>query len=124
MVVYNLKPAVFVLTCCSQFVCRDNTVSQKHLRIRCIVFNEDEIDVVPPLVYADDFSSNGTLIESSMRSLKPTQRRVIGSVLLRHGDKLQLSRSISLYYFSQSGRANRTSLLNELHLKEIEVLLG
>ena len=44
-----------------------------------------------------------------------------GSVLLSHGDKLQLSSSVRLYYFSNSGAPEKTSLLDKTQFAEMEV---
>lgn len=69
----------------SQYIIDDDFVSNKHLRIYTIVFDEDQVDGVTPLVYAEDLSRNGSQWNGSPIG------RGRGGVLLSEGDSIQIS---------------------------------
>jgi FHA domain len=81
----------------SQHVVHDAVVSNKHLRIYTIVFDDNQSDGVAPLVYAEDLSRNGTYWNNSLIG------RGNGGVLLSNGDTLRISPRI--YYHFQGGSA-------------------
>lgn len=70
----------------------DPTVSNQHLRIYCILFEQEDASEIPPLVYAEDLSSNGTYWNGSLIS------RGNGGVLLSDGDVLRISPCHSFRY--------------------------
>lgn len=69
----------------SQHVIHDAVVSNKHLRIYTIIFDDDPADGIAPLVYAEDLSQNGTYWNGSLIG------KGNGGVLLSDGDTLRLS---------------------------------
>lgn len=108
----------------SVYVCSDPTVSQKHVRIRSLVFDDNEIGTIPPLVYADDLSTNGVFVQKSLvprDEQSVSLHRVSGSVLLSHGDKLQLSSNLSLQYIVPPGQPACYGGLDTLQELELEV---
>lgn len=74
----------------------DRSISLHHIKIRCVVFDEDDTDVAP-MVYVRVLSSNGVLLhrESSVGRSSRRLNRAEGEVLLNQGDALQLSISVS-----------------------------
>ncbi|KAL1608366.1 hypothetical protein SLS60_003307 [Paraconiothyrium brasiliense] len=83
----------------------DPTISNKHLQIHCILYDESGGDGVPPLVYATDVSSNGTLLTknntacaTSLASREVFMTRKRGAFLLSDGDELRISDSVTLIY--------------------------
>ncbi|KAJ4989371.1 CAMK rad53 protein kinase [Stagonosporopsis vannaccii] len=83
----------------------DFTISREHLRIHCILYEQDPNSHVAPFVYATDLSANGTYLKKSNTECTGSPGRGIsmsknGSFLLDHGDELQLSETITLIYQS------------------------
>lgn len=92
----------------------DFTISREHLRIHCILYEQDPISEVAPFVYATDVSANGTYLKKSNTDCTGSQGRGIsmgrnGSFLLDHGDELQLSGTVTLIYQS-FGAVKQTAL--------------
>jgi FHA domain len=87
---------VLLLIINSQHVLEDVVVSNKHLRIYTIVFDEDESDGIAPLVYAEDLSRNGTYWNGNLIG------KGNGGVLLGDGDTLRVSPRI-YYHFRRCG---------------------
>ena len=89
----------------SRYHWSDSSISNKHLRIHCVLYEQDPVSGIPPLVYATDVSSNGTVLRTSATGgisapaglPMSKQRR---SRLLEHGDVLLLSRSVTLVFHS------------------------
>ncbi|RAR14322.1 Pkinase-domain-containing protein [Stemphylium lycopersici] len=86
--------------------CDDLTVSRLHLRIHCILYEQDPISNVAPLVYATDLSANGTYLRKS--DSKYAASHDVGvlmghknTFLLDDGDELRLSDTITLIYVSR-----------------------
>ncbi|PYI00787.1 serine/threonine protein kinase [Aspergillus sclerotiicarbonarius CBS 121057] len=67
-----------------QYVVDQDNVSGSHLRIYTVVFDQENPGHIPPLVYAEDISSNGTFWNTYSMSGK-------GGFLLGHGDVLELA---------------------------------
>ncbi|GIK00317.1 hypothetical protein Aspvir_004339 [Aspergillus viridinutans] len=75
-----------------QYVVNDPFISNRHLRIYTIIFDQDNPDEVAPLVYAQDISLNGTSWNNYPMG------KGNGSFLLSDGDILKLSPSVHLLY--------------------------
>jgi serine/threonine protein kinase len=83
----------------------DFTISREHLRIHCILYDQNTITDIAPFVYATDLSANGTYLKKSNSECTGSQGRGIlmgknGTFLLDDGDELQLSDSVTLIYQS------------------------
>ncbi|KAF2263899.1 kinase-like protein [Lojkania enalia] len=84
----------------------DSYISNKHLRIHCVLYEQDPIADIPPFVYATDVSTNGTYLKKSNSECSSSQGRGIrmgrnkGAFLLDNGDELQISDSVTLIYRS------------------------
>jgi hypothetical protein len=76
----------------SQYVVADPFISNRHLRIYTIIFDQENPDEVAPLVYAQDISLNGTSWNNYPMG------KGNGSFLLSDGDILELSPSVHLLY--------------------------
>ncbi|KAF3042071.1 hypothetical protein E8E11_007006 [Didymella keratinophila] len=79
----------------------DFTISREHLRIHCILYEQDPIAEIAPFVYATDLSANGTYLKKSNDECTGSQGRGIlmgkkGTFLLDDGDELQLSETVTL----------------------------
>lgn len=92
----------------------DRHVSNKHLRIYNIVFEEDSDDEVLPLVYAEDVSRHGTFLNGSLIP------RGFGGVLLADGDELRLSPSLR-YRFRQLAKNSTKPPFDDTQKREMEV---
>jgi len=71
----------------------DPSVSNRHARIRCLLFETDETSL-PPLVYVTDRSCNGTFVK---RASSDDFRRIYpedGPVLLDDADSIRLGANI------------------------------
>lgn len=62
------------------------------MRIYCVLFEQDDVSDIPPLVYAEDLSSNGTYWNGSLIG------RGNGGVLLSDGDVLRIGPRHSFRY--------------------------
>lgn len=83
----------------------DFTISREHLRIHCILYEQDPIADIAPFVYATDLSANGTYLKKSNAESTGSQGRGIlmgknVTFLLDDGDELQLSETVTLVYRS------------------------
>ncbi|KAF7513282.1 hypothetical protein GJ744_009703 [Endocarpon pusillum] len=99
-----------------QHVVRDAVVSNKHLRIYTIIFDDDHPDGIAPLVYAEDLSRNGTYWNGSLIG------KGNAGVLLSDGDTLRISPRI-YYHFRQSTRQEaerQFDLTQECEMKHFE----
>ncbi|GIC89677.1 FHA domain-containing serine/threonine-protein kinase [Aspergillus udagawae] len=75
-----------------QYIVNDPFISNRHLRIYTIIFDQENPDEVAPLVYAQDISLNGTSWNEYPMG------KGNGSFLLSDGDILKLSPSVHLLY--------------------------
>lgn len=88
----------------SRYSWRDDlTISREHLRIHCILYEQDPVSDIAPFVYATDLSANGTLLKKSNAECTGSQGRGIlmgknGTFLLDDGDELRLSETVTLVY--------------------------
>ncbi|KAF2196325.1 hypothetical protein GQ43DRAFT_383577 [Delitschia confertaspora ATCC 74209] len=106
-------------------VCRrhwsDPTISNKHLRVHCLMYEPGDATEIPPFVYATDVSTNGTYIKKDIthgtglpRHIRLTRKH--GSYLLDDGDELQLSNSVTLIYRTLC--SNEEDVLNTTQQRE------
>ncbi|OXV12153.1 hypothetical protein Egran_00084 [Elaphomyces granulatus] len=75
-----------------QYVVEDPVISNRHIRIYTIIYDQENLQEIAPLVYAQDISRNGTCWNGC---------RIVrgkGGVLLSRGDILQLSPSFYLQF--------------------------
>ena len=93
----------------SRFRWSDPIISNRHLRIHCILYEEQADSAIPPLVYATDLSTNGTYLKrphadqagvsaSSAYGMRIDQKN--GAYLLNDGDQLRISNCVTLIYHS------------------------
>ncbi|CBY01196.1 hypothetical protein LEMA_P023260.1 [Plenodomus lingam JN3] len=85
----------------------DLTISRKHLRIHCILYEQDPVAQIAPLVYATDLSANGTYLKKRNTACVGSQGREIlmgnsNCFLLEHGDELRISDTVTLVYTSKT----------------------
>ncbi|KAL2863446.1 FHA domain-containing serine/threonine-protein kinase [Aspergillus lucknowensis] len=78
-----------------QYVVDDPFISNKHLWIYTVIFDQDNPKEVAPLVYTQDISMNGTM----WNGYRMGNGR--SSYLLSDGDILQLSDNVYLKYYSE-----------------------
>ncbi|KAF2474197.1 kinase-like protein, partial [Lindgomyces ingoldianus] len=84
----------------------DRCISNRHLRIHCVLYEQDPVAGIPPFVYATDVSTNGTYLKKSNTECASSQGpwiqmgRKNGSFLLDDGDELQISDFVTLIYCS------------------------
>lgn len=76
----------------SQYAVEDPFISNRHLRIYTIIFDQENPLEVAPMVYAQDISRNGTTWSGY------PMRTGTGSYLLRDGDTLKLSANFYLLF--------------------------
>ncbi|KAL6233853.1 hypothetical protein BDW75DRAFT_251801 [Aspergillus navahoensis] len=77
-----------------QYVVKDPFVSNRHLLIYTVIFDQDNPGEVAPLVYAQDISMNGSLWNNYRMGNRQS------SFLLSDGDILRLSEGVYLIYRS------------------------
>lgn len=106
----------------------DLAISNLHLAIRCVQFDEDATWGVPPIVYAENLSGNGTYIartrtdESGIGQPVEEQLDLIqGSIPLTNGDCLYLNPAAGVFvHFGMPATFNRQPIVS-LMAQEIEV---
>ncbi|KAL6703133.1 hypothetical protein ACN47E_010195 [Coniothyrium glycines] len=82
----------------------DLTISRHHLRVHCILYEENIVNAqVAPFVYVTDVSSNGTYLKKSNAACAGSQGLGFlvernSTFLLDDGDELRLSESVTLTY--------------------------
>ncbi|KAI4678928.1 uncharacterized protein J4E88_006216 [Alternaria novae-zelandiae] len=85
----------------------DLTISRKHLRIHCILYEQNPIAKIAPFVYATDLSTNGTHLRKSNSKYTASQDAGIlmgpkSTFLLEDGDELRISETVTLTYCSST----------------------
>lgn len=86
----------------------DATISNSHIRLRSVVYDQNILECVPPMLYVEDASTNGTIIsrfsniqlevETLDTGTKYWINRQTGPQLLDHGDQLRLSARVTLQF--------------------------
>ena len=96
----------------SQIVFNDLTVSNKHVKIYSISYDQSNCSNIKPLIYAEDLSSNGTYWNGSLVG------KTNGAVLLSDGDVLRISPRISLLFRTEMDcEMNEPSSFQESEMK-------
>lgn len=104
--IYILKPRACSDPKHSRYCWSDDlTISRQHIRIHCILYEQDPVSDIAPFVYATDLSANGTYLRKSNNESSNSQEDgiLIGrdeSFLLDHGDELHLSETVKLIFQS------------------------
>lgn len=85
----------------------DLTISRKHLRIHCILYEQHPIAKIAPFVYATDLSANGTYLRKSNSEYTASQDAGIlmgpkSTFLLEDGDEICISDTVTLVYCSNT----------------------
>ncbi|KAE8870029.1 hypothetical protein PTNB29_00373 [Pyrenophora teres f. teres] len=81
----------------------DLTISRVHLRIHCILYDEDPDSTIAPFLYATDLSANGTYLKKKNSECTASQGPGIlmgrnGTFLLEDGDEISISDTVTLIY--------------------------
>lgn len=97
----------------SQFHITNPFVSNKHVRIYTILFDQDDLDEIPPLVYAQDLSMNGTF----WNGYRMAKGR--GSFLLSDGDNLRVSVGVHIQF--KSADPDKETNITQLQQLEMKV---
>jgi hypothetical protein len=113
---------------CSQYSSTDPTVSNKHLHFHCIIFEEGgSEDYIPPLVYVEDLSTNGTYLSRANSDLPTAKERRMsrreGKILLSSGDQLRVSPTLALRFRYSRTVIPNSHCLKPGQLREAEVTL-
>lgn len=110
---------------CSKRYWPDATISNRHLRIHCILYEKSGAGEIPPLVYATDVSSNGTFLKRNNQACASSQQdrgilvtRKHGAFLLNEKDELQISESITLIYYELEPQKDLQLTLTQEHEKQ------
>jgi hypothetical protein len=101
----------------------------KHLHITCIIFDEAaSANTIPPLVYVQDFSTNGTFLRRATSSISNTteeQRlsRQDGKILLAPGDRVRICPKVELEFRFAGNVDPNAARLPRAQRREAEVFL-
>ncbi|KAG9195865.1 hypothetical protein G6011_00986 [Alternaria panax] len=84
----------------------DLTISRKHMRIHCILYEQDPVAKIAPFVYVTDISANGTYLRKSNLEYTASQDAGIlighkSTFLLEDGDEIRISETVTLVYCSK-----------------------
>ncbi|CAO2649610.1 Nn.00g069950.m01.CDS01 [Neocucurbitaria sp. VM-36] len=90
---------------CRYYWADDLTISRQHLRVHCILYEQDPVATIAPLVYVTDLSTNGTYLKKSNTKCSASQGQGIlmgqnCTFLLDNDDELRLSDTVTLMYRS------------------------
>lgn len=97
---------------CSQFHISNPFVSNKHVRVYSILFDQDNLDEISPLVYAQDLSMNGTFW-NDYRVGKGK-----GSFLLSDGDILRVAVGVHIQFkAADPDKENKFTQLQQLEMR-------
>jgi protein-serine/threonine kinase len=96
----------------SQFHISNPFVSNKHIRIYTILFDQDNLQEIPPLVYAQDLSMNGTFWNDYRMGTGK------GSYLLSDGDILRVAVGVHIQFKSADpDNENKFTQLQQLEMR-------
>jgi serine/threonine protein kinase len=114
---------------CSRYCWPDDlTISRHHLRVHCILYDQDLKSKIAPFVYATDMSVNGTFLKKKKKKKKTD---CVGSqddgimmglgstFLLEHGDELRISDTVRLIFHSM--RPIEQAEFTPVQEREIEI---
>jgi hypothetical protein len=104
---------------------KDLSVSNRHLKVRCAQF-ESDTSILPPLVYVNENSLNGTFfrrLDPSGHMIADEQRldRAKGPLLLRDGDEVRLGRYTLCRLQIDPGFSPNDNTLTDLQKWEYQV---
>ena len=95
--------------------------------MRSVLYEQSDLRTVPPMLYVEDVSLNGTQISrydsneaSASRRSTYAINRETGPQLLEHGDILQLPDGIRIEYWARQ-ESRYLEPLADLHRKEVMV---
>ena len=77
----------------------DPTISNRHLKVYSVIFDQNDQTNTEPLVYAEDLSSNGSYWNGSLIG------KGNGGVLLSDGDEVRISPRVTLIFEAIANRA-------------------
>jgi hypothetical protein len=97
-------------------------ISNRHIRVHCIDFELDN-DRLPPLIYVEDLSTNGTFLTmSSDEHDKPARKlELYRPFLVNNGDQIRLGNNVNCVFECFSNETPRT--LTESQIAESKVNL-
>lgn len=106
-------PAKFL----SQIVLRSTTISNRHLRIYSVIYDQ----TIEPFVYAEDLSRNGSRwLFKKLANWKSYPMGNSASFLLSNGDRLQLCDGTLLTFHAAPFRQDVQQLEDSLTLQTVE----
>lgn len=101
------------------------TISNRHLKIYSIGYDDDSSSGIPPLVYAQDLSVNGTVLKRPKDDADPGKshisqllRKSGQPVLLSNGDELFVSPSISFRFVARD--STRVRITAACKIQQVE----
>lgn len=101
----------------------ERAISNHHLRVHAVVFEDGDGEEVPPLVYARVLSSNAVTLKHPA-SNKPGSESILtrdcGDVLLNHGDVLKLTKTTSLLFETEAQTARSATGLDSVRQAEVK----
>lgn len=107
----------------------DVTISNKHVNIRCVQFDEDSTWGVPPIIYVQDLSTNGTYIEKSFVDEDGSQRlcrrhlvRAMSAVPFLDGEKIYLNPTTGVFVELKMETNNEYPPIASIMEQEIQVV--
>lgn len=98
----------------SHYCINEPTVSNKHVRIYTVIYDEDSPDEIPPLVYAEDLSRNGTYWNGTLIG------KGNGGFLLSDRDILKINAK-TYFIFEAAPFDTQNDLMDKVQRKELEV---
>jgi pSer/pThr/pTyr-binding forkhead associated (FHA) protein len=103
------RPVQLLIFCDSRGVTPDKTVSDVHIRVYCLVYEPGQEAPLPPLVYVEDMSSNGTWLEATGGDQTRTPLGS-GPFLLNDGDILHLGKDTKCVFECKKTDASAFSM--------------
>ncbi|KAH8733203.1 pheromone A receptor-domain-containing protein [Phaeosphaeriaceae sp. PMI808] len=109
---------------CRYYWSNDLTISRQHLRVHCILYEQNPVSNIAPFVYATDVSANGTYLRKSGIEFANSQNRGIpmgrkNTFLLNNGDEISLSETVRLIFLS--GKAANPFEFTDLQEREMAI---
>lgn len=106
----------------------DIAISNRHISIRCVQFDEDATWGVPPIVYVENLSPNSSYIQrycndNSQPEVPQREEldRVKGSVPLADGDRVYLNNDSGIFVHFRCQVTSNRQPWNHIMEREIEV---
>lgn len=100
-------------------------ISHRQLRIYCVLYEEDDVSGIAPLVYAKDLSRNGTHMKTAANheftAIGTYMGRRNTALLLSHGDTLTLNHNLSLVFRQPQSRIRE--VFSKVQIEELKVCL-